>query len=80
MNYAHSCLVRKQNSSLQFVVIYVNSMNLIDTLEETKKTTKHLKSEFEMKDFRRPNHFLDLESCKVQIEFWSINQITSRRF
>ena len=79
MDYAHACLLRKQTSGLQFVVIYVNSMNLIDTLEEIKKTTKHLKSEFEMKDFRRPNHFLDLESCKVQMEFWSINQITSRR-
>ena len=72
MDYSHACLLRKQTSGLQFVVIYINSMNLIDTLEEIKKTTKHLKSEFEMKDF------LDLESCKVQLEFWSINHITFR--
>ena len=57
MDYAHACLLRKQTSGLQFLVIYVNSMNLIDTLEEIKKTTKHLKSEFEIKKISETKSF-----------------------
>lgn len=40
MNYAHACLLRKQIPGLQIVVIYVNDMHLIDTLEEIKETAK----------------------------------------
>ena len=58
MDYAHACLLRKQTSGSQFVVIYVNSLNLIDTLEEIKETTEYLKLEFEINDFGRPNIIL----------------------
>ena len=42
--------IKKSNTGFAIVVVYVNDMNLIRTLEELTKTTEYLKKEFKVKD------------------------------
>ena len=43
-------LIKKLKTGLEIIVVYVDDLNLVRTLEELTRTTKHLKNEFEMKD------------------------------
>ena len=47
--YAHAFLLRNQ-IGCTIIVVYVDVLNLIGTLEELTRTTKYLKKKFEMKD------------------------------
>ena len=49
-SYAHAC-IQRTSSGLAIIIVYVDDMNLIGTLEELRDITMYLKSEFEMKDF-----------------------------
>ena len=44
------CVFIKRTSSGFAIIVYVNDMNLISTLEELRDIATYLKSEFEMKD------------------------------
>jgi len=45
-------------SKFVIVVIYVNDLNLIGTLQELTKTATYLKDEFDMKDLEKTKKFL----------------------
>ena len=49
MSYAHACK-KRTSSGFAIIIVYVDDMNLIGTLEELRDIAMYLKSEFEMKD------------------------------
>ncbi|KAL6191229.1 hypothetical protein ACLB2K_037620 [Fragaria x ananassa] len=53
--------IKKTSSGCAIVAVYVNDMNIIDTLDEIKETVAYLKSEFEMKDLGKTRFCLGLE-------------------
>ncbi|KAM1465894.1 hypothetical protein ACFX15_043696 [Malus domestica] len=53
--------IKKSHSEFAIVAVYVDDMNLIETLEELTRTVAHLKSEFEMKDLGKTRYCLGLE-------------------
>ena len=42
--------IKRTSSGFAIVIVYVDDMNLISTLEELRDIATYLKSEFEMKD------------------------------
>ena len=42
--------IKKSEIGFATIAVYVDDMNLIETLEELSKTVKYLKREFEVKD------------------------------
>ena len=66
-NPIYPCVfIKKITIGFAIIVVYVNDMNLIGTLEELIKTTNFLKNEFEMKDLGKIKYCLGL-----QIEYCS---------
>ena len=59
--------IKKSKTGFAIIVVYVDDLNLIRTLEELIRTTKYLKNEFEKKDLRTTKFCLGL-----QIEHYSI--------
>ena len=53
--------IKKSHFDFTMVAVYVDEMNLIETLEELVRTTVHLKLEFEMKDKGKTQYCLGLE-------------------
>ena len=53
--------ITKSEIEFAIIVVYVDDLNLIGTLEEMTKTTKNLKKEFEMKDLGKTKFCLDLQ-------------------
>ena len=53
--------IKKSHFGFAIVVVYIDDMNLIGTLEELERTAMHLKSEFEMKDLGKTRYCLSLE-------------------
>ncbi|EOY31589.1 Uncharacterized protein TCM_038538 [Theobroma cacao] len=53
--------IKKSKIGFVMVVVYVDNMNLIRTLEKLSKTTEYLKKEFEVKDFGKIKLCLGLE-------------------
>ena len=53
--------IKKSHSGFAIVAVYVDDMNLIETLEKLARTVAHLKSEFETKDLGKTQYCLDLE-------------------
>ncbi|KAM2294258.1 hypothetical protein ACFX1S_034183 [Malus domestica] len=53
--------IKKSNSGFAIVAVYVDDMNLVETLEELNKTVEYLKSEFEMKDLGKTKYCLGLQ-------------------
>ena len=49
MSYAHACK-KRTSSGFAIIIVYVDDMILIGTLEELRDIAMYLKSEFEMKD------------------------------
>ena len=50
------------------IVVYVDDLNLVGTLEELIETAKYLKKKFEMKYFRKTKLCLGLQICWVSIQ------------
>ena len=42
--------IKRTSSGFAIIIVYVDDMNLISTLEELRDIATYLKSEFEMKD------------------------------
>ena len=53
--------IKKSETGFAIIVVYVDDLNLVGTLEEIKKTPKYLKKEFEMKDLRKTKFCLGLQ-------------------
>ena len=53
--------IKKSESKFSIIVVYVNDLNLVGTLEELLKIAKYLKKEFEMKDLRKTKFCLNLQ-------------------
>ena len=52
--------IKKSKIGFAIIVVYVDDLNLIGTLEELTKITKYLKNEFEIKDFGKTKFCLSL--------------------
>ena len=53
--------IKKSESRFAIVVVYVDDLNLVGTLEELTKTANCLKNEFEMKDLGKKKFCLGLQ-------------------
>ena len=53
--------IKKSENIFAIIVVYVDNLNLVGTLEELTKTTKCLKNEFEMKDLGKTKFWLGLQ-------------------
>ena len=52
---------KNSKSRFDIVVVYIDDLNLVRTLEELTKTTNYLKNDFEMKDLGKTKKFLGLQ-------------------
>ena len=52
--------IKKSKSELAIIIVYVDDLNLVGTLEELVRTATYLKNEFEMKDLRKIKFCLSL--------------------
>ena len=53
--------IKKSKTGFLIIVVYVDDLNLVGTLEELTKKSKYLKKEFKMKDLGKKKIFcLDL--------------------
>ena len=51
-NHICSCIfIKKSQVGFEILVVYIDDLNLVETLEELIETAKYFKTEFEMKDF-----------------------------
>ena len=53
--------IKKSGTGFDIIAVYVDDMNLIETLEELSKTAEYLKKEFEVKDLGKTKLCLGLE-------------------
>ena len=53
--------IKKSETGFAIIVVYVDDLNLVGTLEGLTKTAKYLKTEFEMKDLRKTKFCLSLQ-------------------
>ena len=53
--------IKNSKSKFDIVVVYIDDLNLVRTLEELTKTTNYLKNDFEMKDLGKTKKFLGLQ-------------------
>ena len=53
--------IKKLETRFVVIVVYVDDLNLVRTVENLTKTTKYLKNKFEMKDLGKTNFCLDLQ-------------------
>ena len=53
--------INKSETKFAIIVVYVDDLNLVGTLEEITRTTKYLKIEFEMKDIGKTKFCLSLQ-------------------
>ena len=60
MNYT-VVFIKKTSSGFFIVVVYVDDMNIIGTLDELRETASYLKSKFEIKDLEKTRFCLGLE-------------------
>ena len=64
------CLfINKSETRFASIVVYVDDLNLIGTLEELTRTTKCLKNEFEMKDLGKKFFISTCRSSISLLEF-----------
>ena len=71
-----------QEIGFTIIVVYVDYLNLVETLRELTRTTKYLKKELEMKDLgkTKKKNFLACRSSICLLEFWFTNQYILRKF
>ena len=60
--------IKKVATGFEIIAVYVDDLNLIETLEELIKTINYLKKEFEMKDLGKTKYCLSLALFR-----WCIN-------
>ena len=53
--------IKKSKTGFLIIVVYVDDLNLVGSLEELIKTTKYLEKEFEMKDLGKTKFCLVLK-------------------
>ena len=53
--------IKKLETGFAIIVVYVDDLNLVGTLEELTRTTNYLKNEFEMKDLGKTKFYLGLQ-------------------
>ena len=56
-----SIFIKKSKIGFAIVVVYVDDLNLVGTLEKLTRITKYLKNEFEMKDLGKTKFCLGLQ-------------------
>ena len=49
--------IKKSHTTFEIIVVYIDDLNLIGTLEELIKTSKYLKKEFKMNYFGKKTLF-----------------------
>lgn len=54
-------LIKRSESRFAIIVVYVDDLNLVGTLEELTKTENYLKNEFEMKELGKTKFFLGIQ-------------------
>ncbi|KAM0982177.1 hypothetical protein ACFX2A_015434 [Malus domestica] len=61
--------IKKLYSGFVFIAVYVDNINLIETLIELEVIAAHLKSKFEMKDLEKSRYCLrvEIEHCSDEI-------------
>ena len=52
--------IKESEIGFAIIIVYVDDLNLVGTLEEFIRTTKYLKKEFEMKNLGKIKFCLDL--------------------
>ena len=61
-NHICPCIfIKKLENGFAIIVVYVDDLNLVGTLEELTRTTKYLKKEFVMKDLGKTKFCLGLQ-------------------
>ena len=53
--------IKKSKIGFAIIIVYFDDLNVVRTLEELTKTTKHLKRKFEIKDLGKTKKFLNLQ-------------------
>ena len=53
--------IKESKSGFAIIAVYVDDINIIETLEELTKTVEYLEREFEVKDLRKTKLCLGLE-------------------
>ena len=71
--------INKSETGFSIIVVYVNDLNLVGTLEELTRTTKYLKREFEMKDLGKTKFVWTYRLSISLLEFWFTNQHILRK-
>ena len=71
--------IKKTTSEFAIIVIYVDDLNLIGTLEELIKYTTYLKDEFEMKDPVIVFFILVYKLIIFQMEYFFVNQYIQKK-
>ena len=66
--------IKKSHTTFEIIVVYIDDLNLIGTLEELIKTSKYLKKEFKMNYLGKKNFVSNCRSSIFQIECRFINQ------
>ena len=61
--------IKKSQSGLTIIAVYVDDLNLIGTHEELTKTTNYLKKEFEMKDLGKQDIVSTYRSSIIQMAY-----------
>ena len=64
-------LIKKLETECSIIVVYVDDLNLVGTLEELTRTTKYLKKEYEMKDLGI--FFFSTYRLSISLMFWFTN-------
>jgi hypothetical protein len=61
-NPIYPCVfIKKSESGFAIIVVYVDDLNLVETLKELIKTATYFKNEFEMKDIEKTKFYLGLQ-------------------
>ena len=61
-NFTCSCIfIKKSQTGFEIIVVYVDDLNLAETLDEFIKTAKYFKKEFELNDFGKTKLCLGLK-------------------
>ena len=69
-NHICPCIfIKKLENGFAIIIMYVDNLNFVGTLEELTRITIYLKKEFEMKDFGKTKFCLGLHSSMFQMEF-----------
>ena len=61
-NFICSCIfIKKSQTGFEIIIVYVDDLNIVGTLEELIEIEKYMKKEFEMKYFGKTKFCLSLQ-------------------